>query len=91
MLKNYSIFKVEIVDIDYGTYMTGITAKNGKIVFSVMMKTEEAIKAMVEKNREAYCVLLGKDVIIFRDFKYFASKFISNRKILEEYSGKILT
>ena len=84
MLSGYKMFKVVVVDIDYGTHMTSITAKTGKRIFSVLMETKEAVKASLEKDREAYCLVRGKDITMFRDYKYFLNNFISQRKVVEE-------
>lgn len=84
MLRDYKVFKVEVIDIDYGLYMTSITAKKGKKIFSILMETKEAVKASLEKNGSAYCLVKGNDIIMFRDFTYFINEFLSKRKILEE-------
>lgn len=88
MLSGYKMFKAVVVDIDYGIHMTSITAKTGKRLFSVLMETKETVKASLEKNREAYCLVQGKDITIFRDYKYFVNNFISHRKVVEEKSFK---
>ena len=70
-MKNYALIKAIIDDLDKGEVMTSLTLKSGKKIISVLLPTYEAVKADLEIGKEAYCLIRGKDILVFRDIKYF--------------------
>lgn len=82
-MKNYALFKATVVDIDMGELMSGITLKSGKRLFSVLMPTCDVIKGDLETGKDAFCLMSGKDILVFRDIRYVLNHLNKHNPITE--------
>jgi molybdopterin-binding protein len=74
-MKNYVLIKTIVDDLDKGLIMTSLTLKSGKRVISVLLPSYEPVIAELEVGKEAYCLIRGKDIFVFRDIDYFFKNF----------------
>lgn len=79
--KSYKLIKVSVEDIDKGSIMTSLVLRSGRRILTVVMPTSEVVMADIETGREAFCIMFKKDIVIFRDVKYFFDKFLSNKRL----------
>ncbi|WP_022850358.1 hypothetical protein [Limisalsivibrio acetivorans] len=68
------LLKGVITDLDIGRSTTSVTLQSGKRVLSALMPSSEALKSGIEQNREAFCMIAGRDVYFFRDAKEFFTR-----------------
>lgn len=79
LLKNdgYKLIKGYVEDLDIGHVTASMVIRSGKRLVSLLLPVKDAKMSGAEVGRPIYCLMNGKDVMVFRDINYMMKKILN--------------
>jgi len=72
----YKLIKGLVEDLDIGNVTASMIIKSGKRLVSLVLPIGDVKLSGVEIGRPAYCLIKGKDVLVFRDINYMMKSLL---------------
>ncbi|MGE4266455.1 MAG: hypothetical protein AB7F25_03375 [Deferribacterales bacterium] len=79
LLKNdgYKLIKGYVEDIDIGHVTASMQIRSGQRLVSLLLPVKDVKLSGAEVGRPIYCLMNGKDVLVFRDINYMMRKILN--------------
>lgn len=74
----YKLIKGYVEDLDIGHVTASMVIRSGKRLVSLLLPVKDAKLSGAEVGRPIYCLMNGKDVMVFRDINYMMKKILNN-------------
>ncbi len=73
----YKLIKGNVEDLDIGHVTASMVIRSGKRLVSLLLPVKDARLSGAEIGRPIYCLMNGKDVLVFRDINYMMKKILN--------------
>ncbi|MCD8552414.1 hypothetical protein [Seleniivibrio sp.] len=73
----YKLIKGYVEDLDIGHVTASMQIRSGQRLVSLLLPVKDAKLSGAEVGRPIYCLMNGKDVLVFRDINYMMRKILN--------------
>ncbi len=73
----YKLIKGYVEDLDIGHVTASMVIRSGQRLVSLLLPVKDAKLSGAEVGRPIYCLMNGKDVMVFRDINYMMRKILN--------------
>ncbi|WP_303851592.1 hypothetical protein [Seleniivibrio woodruffii] len=73
----YKLIKGYVEDLDIGHVTASMVIRSGQRLVSLLLPVKDAKLSGAEVGRPIYCLMNGKDVLVFRDINYMMRKILN--------------
>ncbi|TCK62264.1 hypothetical protein [Seleniivibrio woodruffii] len=73
----YKLIKGVVEDLDIGHVTASMSIRSGNRLVSLLLPVKDVKLSGAETGRPIYCLMNGKDVLVFRDINYMMRKILN--------------